>query len=196
MRMDANTKISWERALKASGWMTVGAVLAFGALGIIGQVHFGKDAPAWVQAVGSVAAIVAAIIIAWLQHHQSRSDLEARDRRDEIARYVRANRILERFTRTIDEQMAAAVELRRSGRSGDLRVVPVPDEVRELEREMHLLSLAAGPGFFSINFFEEAQAFLRHQTLVHTDTEAFIEKLTNARELCRLALKEVRVYLG
>lgn len=75
--MDAVTKISWIRALKASGWMTGGAVLAFGALGIIGQIRFGKDAPAWVQAIGSVLAIAVAIaVLLWVQRRERQLALE------------------------------------------------------------------------------------------------------------------------
>ncbi|PPU60020.1 hypothetical protein XacyCFBP1159_13245 [Xanthomonas arboricola pv. corylina] len=66
--MGTNAKISWARALVISGWMSAGAALAFGVLGFIGQIRFGKDAAAWVQAVGSIAAILIAVAVPAAQH--------------------------------------------------------------------------------------------------------------------------------
>ncbi|WP_158506617.1 hypothetical protein [Xanthomonas arboricola] len=65
--MKAERGISLVRAFKNAGWMAAGAVITFGALGFIGPINFGKDAPAWVQAVMSVAALVGAVFIPrWL----------------------------------------------------------------------------------------------------------------------------------
>lgn len=65
--MEAMRRIRWASTLWASGWMVVGAFLVFGAMGLIGPIHFGKDAPAWVQAIGSIAAILVAIAVPYVQ---------------------------------------------------------------------------------------------------------------------------------
>ncbi|WP_139370329.1 hypothetical protein [Xanthomonas axonopodis] len=72
--MGAVRGINWSRTLKASAWMVAGAGLAFSALGLIGPIHFGKDAPAWVQAVGSVLAIMVAVGLPyWHEARNSRT---------------------------------------------------------------------------------------------------------------------------
>jgi len=152
---------------------------------------------AWVQAVGSVAAIIAAIIIAWWQHRASRLDLAERDRRDKIGRHVRANRIFGRFDRLITRQLDQAETLRRATKSGDMQVVSVPDDLRDLEGEMHLLdNHAGGPGFTSINQFEEAQELLRNGTLAITDSEKFIQTLVFAQTECRDAIDRIQKFLA
>lgn len=152
---------------------------------------------AWVQAVGSVLAIIAAIIIAWWQHRSSRLDLAERDRRDKIGRHVRANRIFGRFDRLITRQLDKAQTLRRAYSSGDMQDLAVPEDLRDLEGEMHLLdNHAGGPGFTSINQFEEAQDLIRHGTLAITDSEKFIETLVFAQKECRDAIRRVQGFLN
>lgn len=58
--MGLETRIDWRKVWVYAALIATGFMLAFGLLGLIGPVSFGKDAPAWVQAVGSIAAIIAA----------------------------------------------------------------------------------------------------------------------------------------
>ncbi len=157
----------------------------------------GIDWPAWVQAVGSVLAIIAAIVIALWQQTVSRRELAARDRREKIARHVRANRILGRFDRIIAKQLDTAQTLRRSHRSGEITAVQIPEDLRDLEREMHMLDhKAGGPGFTSINQFEEAHELIQNGTLSITDSEEFIETLVFAQKECQDAMTRIHRFLA
>ncbi len=152
---------------------------------------------AWVQAVGSVLAIIAAIVIAWWQQRASRRDLAERDYRDKIGRHVRANRILDRFDRLISKQIEEAQGYRGAYRSGSMQVLRVPDDLRDMESEMHLLdNRAGGPGFTAINLFEEAQDLIRNGSLAITDNDQFIETLVFAQKECRDASERVEAFLS
>ncbi|MER0040573.1 hypothetical protein [Pseudomonas sp. MGal98] len=71
-----------ERMVTASIW-AVWVFLALGALGLGMQVVVAAvgmdDAPAWVQALGSVGAILVAI---WVSNAQARRDAKSQDKRD------------------------------------------------------------------------------------------------------------------
>lgn len=152
---------------------------------------------AWVQAVGSVLAIIAAIVIAWWQQRASQRELAERDHREKIGRHVRANRIFGRFDRLISNQMEGAEAFRSAYRTGNIQVLSVPDDLRDLESEMHLLdNHAGGPGFTSINQFEEAQDLIRNGSLAITDNEKFIETLVFAQKECRDAMSKVQAFLA
>jgi len=156
----------------------------------------GIDWPAWVQAVGSVLAIVAAILIALWQQTASRRELAARDHREKIARHVRANRIFGRFDRIISKQLDAAQALRRNCRSGPITAMQIPDDLRDLESEMHMLvHKAGGPGFTCINQFEEAHELVKEGTLSITDSEKFIETLVFAQKECQDAMTRIHRFL-
>lgn len=66
--MELLNKISWNRVLSYAILIAVGFLFAFTLLGVVGPVSFGGDAPAWVQAVGSVLGIGIAIAVPWAQH--------------------------------------------------------------------------------------------------------------------------------
>lgn len=61
--MEMKAPIAWKKVAIYSALIAAGFAIALALLAVIGQVHFGKDAPAWVQAVGSIAAIIAAGLI-------------------------------------------------------------------------------------------------------------------------------------
>lgn len=61
--MELKGQINWKTVGIYSGLIGSGFVAAFVLLAFTGQVQFGKDAPAWVQAVGSVVGIGVAIAI-------------------------------------------------------------------------------------------------------------------------------------
>jgi len=66
--MELLNKINWNRVLSHAIFIAVGFLFAFALLGVIGPVSFAGDAPAWVQAVGSVLGIAIAIAVPWAQH--------------------------------------------------------------------------------------------------------------------------------
>ncbi|KOF00675.1 hypothetical protein [Stenotrophomonas geniculata] len=61
--MELNHRIQWKKVAIYTCLIAVGFTIAFVLLAFTGQVQFGKDAPAWVQAVGSVVGIAVAITI-------------------------------------------------------------------------------------------------------------------------------------
>lgn len=75
-------KISWGRTSLCAAFIAVGFLLAFCLLGAIGPVNFGKDAPAWMQAVGSLIAIAVAIFVPWRQRQQQLLDSQRKERKD------------------------------------------------------------------------------------------------------------------
>lgn len=61
--MKMERRVNWVTVLSYVALIAIGFAAALGMLAITGQVRFGNNAPAWVQAVGSIAAIVAAGLI-------------------------------------------------------------------------------------------------------------------------------------
>lgn len=61
--MELKSRINWKTVSIYAGMIATGFAAAFVLLAFTGQVRFGKDAPAWVQAVGSVVGIAVAIAI-------------------------------------------------------------------------------------------------------------------------------------
>ncbi|WP_329861262.1 MULTISPECIES: hypothetical protein [Stenotrophomonas] len=49
--------------------ITAGFGAALGLLSLTGQISLGKDAPAWVQAIGSIVAILIAVAVPSAQHY-------------------------------------------------------------------------------------------------------------------------------
>ncbi|UPU47778.1 hypothetical protein [Xanthomonas translucens] len=115
------------------------AALTWPAWGVVPEWMKEPTWPAWIQAVGSVAGIFAAVAVAWQQQRFTQRQSDARDLRDLTALHVRANRILGRFLEVIDQQIAEANAIIKSKKAESLRAGFVPKEVRDLEGEIHLL---------------------------------------------------------
>ena len=148
------------------------------------------DWPAWVQAVGSVLAIVAAIAIAWWQHRQNQLAQAARDAEAELGRHVRANRIFERFQKKIERQLKEAEGLGEQG--GKIEALTVPDEVRDLEKEIYLLPHANSASYTTLASFEAAQDLIHNGAVSVVDHQNLVFVLRMARAQCALALKGIR----
>ncbi|WP_241846811.1 hypothetical protein [Xanthomonas oryzae] len=120
-----------------------------------------SEQAAWVQAVGSVAAILAVIGIAAYERHVAKLEAAERTRLEENARYTRANRAMTRFKKVIAHQLDAA---RTQQQGSNIRPMPVglvPNEMRDLEHECHLIPKAGGDCLTAIKFFEDAHDLLR-----------------------------------
>ncbi|WP_164280634.1 hypothetical protein [Stenotrophomonas indicatrix] len=61
--MELKSRINWKTVSIYTSLIATGFAAAFVLLAFTGQVRFGKDAPAWVQAVGGVVGIAVAIAI-------------------------------------------------------------------------------------------------------------------------------------
>ncbi|MCI1053758.1 hypothetical protein MOQ19_09570 [Stenotrophomonas maltophilia] len=69
--MDLRKRINWGTVFVYVALITIGFAAALGMLGLTGQINFGKDAPAWVQAIGSIVAILIAVAVPATQHFLS-----------------------------------------------------------------------------------------------------------------------------
>ncbi|WP_423169700.1 hypothetical protein [Stenotrophomonas maltophilia] len=69
--MDLHKKINWATVFVYVALIAIGFAAALGMLGLTGQIVFGKDAPAWVQAIGSIVAILIAVAVPATQHYLS-----------------------------------------------------------------------------------------------------------------------------
>ncbi|MDX3932670.1 MAG: hypothetical protein QHC77_12120 [Stenotrophomonas sp.] len=66
-------KISWLRIAQDIFLVGLGSATAVTAMIFAGPIRLGNDAPAWVQAIGSIAAILIAILVPAIQHWLSSS---------------------------------------------------------------------------------------------------------------------------
>lgn len=155
-----------------------------------------SEQASWVQAVGSVLAILAAIGIAAYERSVARSEAAERRRLEENGRYTRANRAMNRFRKVIRRQLDAA---RTQLEGNNIHPMPeehVPVEMRELEHECHLMNPAGGECLTAINFFEEAQELLTESMLMPENADRFIELLEYADSRIEVALKHFYDYLS
>lgn len=67
--MGSRNRINWITVLLYVALITAGFGAALGLLSLTGQISLGKDAPAWVQAIGSIVAILIAVAVPSAQHY-------------------------------------------------------------------------------------------------------------------------------
>ncbi|WP_227479937.1 hypothetical protein [Xanthomonas vasicola] len=149
-----------------------------------------SEQAAWVQAVGSVAAILAAIGIAAHERHVAKAETVERKRLESNARYTRANRAMTRFRKVIARQLEAA-----KTQQNPMPADPLPDEMRDLEHECHLIPQVGGDCLTAINFYEDARGLLEGSFLPTENTERFIELLKYADSRIEIALEHFYKYL-
>lgn len=155
----------------------------------------GIDWPSWIQAVGSVAGIFAAVGVAWWQQRVARREIAARDLADKTARYVRANRVLERFLATIGDTISDAEKIKNLGGDVPFKMQSIPQEVRDLENELHRIPEAGGDAFTAINAFEDARRFIKNGKIPALEMEGFVARLKEAESRCDKAGMGVRSFL-
>lgn len=98
-------KIRWTRIMGDASLLSTGFLVAFIALGLIGPVSFGGDTPAWVQAVGSVAAIVFAVLVPRWHRAADKSDRERKEAFEALALAAIVMRELEEFRSRINKEL-------------------------------------------------------------------------------------------
>lgn len=155
------------------------------------------DWPAWVQAVGSVGAILAAIGIAAHERRVSKAEAARKEDLEMTSRHTRANRAMERFQKVLKIQLDFA----RTQQSGTVVTTihprPLPDEMREIERECFLLGDAGGGGdiLTVTSFYLKAQDLIRGSFLDPSNADEFIRLLEIAHDRSEMALKKIRAPL-
>jgi len=169
--------------------------MAFGVLGLIGPIHFGKDAPAWVQAVGSVVGIFTAVGIAAWQYHVSKLEAAQRDIAARNFRYTRANREMQRLQKIISRQLKTAREQSVLQLFVGQTSEPLSYEAREVERECHLMPDAGGECLTAFTFYEDAQDLLFKRPFKPADNSKCIELLEYAEQRSEIALTRIHKYL-
>ncbi|MBC8772348.1 hypothetical protein HGT74_08640 [Stenotrophomonas maltophilia] len=158
-------------------------------------MQFGKDAPAWVQAVGSIAAIAAAIAIAWNERSVAKSEIDKREKAEANMRYTRAHRAVKRFQKSIATQLTHAKVQREGSVIVPMPTARIPRELREIERECHLMPDAGGEILTTINFFEEAQDLLKDGLLMPQQADRFVELLEYAEQNGGKAVSRIQAVL-
>ncbi|WP_282259608.1 hypothetical protein [Stenotrophomonas sp. PS02301] len=110
------------------------------------------DLPAWVQAIGSILAIVVAIVVPWRLAVQARADLRERDLRDRTERMEdRAARaqsyafvMLPQVDQIRGQILAAQRRWMRNpfGEEDIIELLTIPDGITEMLLQMHEVSRA------------------------------------------------------
>ncbi|HHA2475388.1 hypothetical protein [Stenotrophomonas maltophilia] len=183
-------------------WAVV-AVMAFAAGALLAWALLSKhppqprppisiDWPAWVQAVGSVGAILAAIGIAAHERSVARAEEAKKDDLEMKSRHTRANRALERFQKVIADQLDFARTQQTGNVHPEIHPLPLPDEVKDVERDCYLMGEAGGDFLTVTNSFLEAQSLIKGDILLKKHERAFIEHLQNAQNMSNQALKKIR----
>ncbi|GAB3054199.1 hypothetical protein [Stenotrophomonas tumulicola] len=155
-----------------------------------------SEQAAWVQAIGSVAAIAAAIGIAAYERQVAKGEAAERRRLEENGRYTHANRAMTRFKKVIARQLEAAKTQQTGNSIHPMPIDRVPDEMRDLERECSLIRLGGGDCLTAISFFEESLDLLTDSLLMPENAAGFIELLEYADSRIDVALKHFFDYLN
>jgi len=153
------------------------------------------DWPAWVQAVGSVAGIFAAALVARWQQKFSQRDQEAAEQREKIARYVRANRVLGRFLERIDQGIKQSERVEDTGFAVRIKKRLVPKELREFEGELHLIPGAGGPAMTAMDAFRRARKLLINKHVTSDNYHEYIREMRLARTNCAKAIGVLFAFL-
>lgn len=157
--MESDTRIIWATVLLYVSLISVGFIVAMVMLAIIGQIHVGKDAPAWVQAVGSIAAILVAVYVPWKQRRNALQDENKKD-------VARVGVMATALAPALDDTRAALITISRlidedyASRRGISRaLLPRHPEFDQFRPDLHLLGDLAKPVSYAISrqqYFQDA----------------------------------------
>ena len=153
------------------------------------------DLPAWVQAVGSVGAILAAIGIAAHERSVAKSLFERQERLASNGRFTRGHRTIRRFKKIIAKHLAKEVAMPPGAVIHPIERETIPEAVLDLEHDCHLMGDAGADCLNAIRNFEEAQDMIDHSMLRWVNGEDFFEKLRLADQHCDQAISHFVKYL-
>lgn len=151
------------------------------------------DWPAWVQAVGSVVGIFAAVGVPVWQRHLSDRDRLERERIESIERAMKFRRALEMFMRNIKKNRPNLLVIDPPHLQPVQVRDMVPVELKEILYQTNLLPSVGGSVLTAVNFAEQAQdnRGTRHQGRGHV-YERF---RALAEKRCEMALDGVKTML-
>ncbi|MDV3515194.1 hypothetical protein [Stenotrophomonas sp. C1657] len=192
--------INW----KTVGWLGAAIVAGAGLSYAMGfdpvRIYVDKDAgqvwPAWVQALGSVGAILGAIGIAAYERSVTRKEAAERERRESDARFTRGNRAVMRFRKIMDPHLTLDRDVSRSHVYSPLERIPVPDAMLELEHDCHLMGEAGAACLNAVRCFENAQELIKHSMLRGMNGKKFFEQMDLAANYCDQASSHFVAYLS
>lgn len=189
------SNVDWRRVTTYAGLPVVGMLAAFTLLAFIGPINIGDAWPAWVQAVGSVAAILVAIGIAVHERQVAKAEAAHRSHLEMLSRHTRANSAMERFQKVIAEQLDFARTQQTGTVEAEFRPLPLPEEMKEVERDCYLMEDAGGDIRTVTNYFLDAQNLAKGQRIPMSNVGLFIEHLEQAEAMSASALKKIRAPL-
>lgn len=192
--MEFVQKIRWTRVLSDTALVLGGFLIAFGLLGLIGPVSFGGDAPAWVQAVGSVAAIVFAVLVPRWHRAADRADRERKEALDALALAAVVMRELEDFRSRINK------ELWRARAAGPQSIIEIEAEKKTIPQTLWDTALGlpklGDPGaqtLKAIYSVHRARDYAgRDNTVVREDIRSYEILMKRAKVHCEKAITGVR----
>ncbi len=169
--------------------------VGFDPVSITVDKEAGQVWPAWLQAGGSVAAIFSVALVAWWEERNRERERKRQERNEEIKRKVRANRILGRFVERIDAQLAIAGERDIIYIPDNIKPVGIPDELWELEPELHLIGKASGYTMTAMDAFMRAESKIGDGIVRITNKSEYLRELKNSRTYCVKATSELFKFL-
>lgn len=180
--------------IMAFGFGALMAWALFYKWGSAPQIKAG-ELPAWIQAIGSVMAIVGVAAVAWWEERNRQSERARNERNEEIKRKVRTNRIMVRFCVRIDAQIEIASARDVVYIPDNLKHVGIPQELWSIEPELHLIGKAGGYAMTAIDAFIRAESHIGDGHTRPTDKVRYLRELANARSYCVKATSELFEFL-
>ncbi|QDS15770.1 hypothetical protein [Xanthomonas arboricola] len=180
--------------------------IAFGLGGITASWYIGgpklpwpsltsTEWAAWLQAVGSLATVMAAVGLARWERVVALREKAEKELAAEITRYRQVNREMQRFKKIIGKQLVRARLLEVDRTVPAIDPVPLDEALLKVEREAHLMRDAGGHCNTAFQAFERAQEFISSSYVSHYDNEKIIRELADAERNCDLAVSAVQTFL-
>lgn len=149
------------------------------------------DWPAWVQAVGSVLAICAAVLIARWQRISERLDAQRRETLEARSLGAVLLRDIKRFRSNLERGIS------RLDSAGPTEGIPVnkqivPDELWARVADIHRLGDPGSDLLRAIFHQQEARDIVERGILWPEEREAYLEQMHRALELCETTINGIR----
>lgn len=168
--MELIRPINWVTVLLCVLLISLGFIAALGMLGFTGQIKFGRDAPAWVQAVGSVVAIFVAIIVPVMIHSRERAVDKEKDTLRARGFALTVLPLAENFLRqlrsaknTLNEESDDMPEFNDAARAAG-----VPIALQKMVQELHILGEPAAKMQNAIAYTSIARQHLEYMDFYYS----------------------------
>lgn len=150
---------------------------------------------AWLQAIGSLATVMAAVGLARWERSVSRRENAEKELASKITRYRQANRAMQHFEKLIANQLEQAELAQREGRIFAVQPLALSKAVDKVERQAHLMPDAGRYCNTAIQAFERAQELIALARLTPLQQDEVTRELTEAKRSARTAISEIQNFL-